>query len=792
MKICNIQYSAFFAFAPTSEENKAGLFKLLLISLFVLILPSFVLAQGTVKGFVKDKSSGEPIIGATVYLKENSLGASTDLDGYYSITKVPAGTYTLVVTSIGYDNQQVTIEVGNGVKTKNWLMSKSSIGIDKVKINAERQEDKTKVKISVESIQTKDIKKIPSVGGQADLVQALQVIPGVVTTGDQGGQLYIRGGSPVQNKVLLDGMIVYNPFHSIGLFSVFDVDIIKNADIYTGGFGAQYGGRISSIMDISTVDGNKVETKGRLGINPFGSKLTLEGPLKKLDESGGGISYVLSAKTSYLEQTSKLLYSYIDDEGLPFNFTDIYGKLSASSGSGSKVSAFGFRFSDDVLYQASDLDWLNWGFGANFVVVPSGSSMLINGQFAKSRYNITLVEEGLPDRFSQIDGFNFSLNFKYNIGPDAINYGIDVTGMNTSFQTFNTIGLQVEQEENTTELGFFGSYRMTREKLVLEPSFRLHYYASLAKASPEPRLGIKYNVTDRFRIKAAAGIYSQNLIAVNSDRDVVNLFYGFVAGPENLQDNFITDDGEVREVENPLQRANHLVAGFEYDLTEKININIEGYFKDFVQLTNANRNKIFADNFDNIDVSDYVKKDFIVESGEAKGVDFVMKYTDKKSNFWFVYSLGFVDRWDGFRWYDPVFDRRHNINLLLSHSIGEDNEWEFSARWNLGTGLPFTQISGVYQPIVIDGQISDDFLADNPNNVDFLYGGLNEGRLTAYHRLDISAKRTWKINENIGLEATAGVTNVYSRNNIFYYNRVTGEEVFQLPIMPSIGVEMTF
>ena len=765
--------------------------RLILLSL-LLTLSTVLGAQGTIKGFIKDKISGESVLGATVILKDKNVGTSSDLDGYYSFTKLEPGTYTVVVTSIGYKRQEATVQVEDKIVTKNFMLSKSVIDVGKVQISAEKEEDRTKVKISVESIQTKDIKKIPSVGGQADLVQALMVVPGVVTTGDQGGQLYIRGGSPVQNKVLLDGMIVYNPFHSIGLFSVFDVDIIKNADIYTGGFGGKYGGRISSIMDISTVDGNKSETTGRFGVNPFGSKLTLSGPLKKLDDNGGGISYVLSAKTSYLEQTSKLLYSYIDEDGLPFNFTDFYGKVSASGGTGSKVSAFGFRFADDVLYQASDLDWVNWGFGSNFVVVPSGSSMLINGQFAKSKYNITLREEGLPDRYSEIDGFNFGLNFKYNIGTDAINYGIDVVGFNTSFQTFNSIGLQVEQEENTTELGAFVSYRMSREKLILEPSFRMQYYASLAKASPEPRLGIKYNVNERLRVKAAAGIYSQNLISVNSDRDVVNLFYGFLAGPENLQDDFIEDDGEVREVDTPLQLANHLVAGFEFDLTEKININIEGYYKDFKQLTNSNRNKIFEDTFENNDRPDVFKKDFIVESGDAKGVDFVLKYTDAKTYFWLVYSLGFVDRWDGIQWYDPVFDRRHNVNLLLSQAFGKDSEWEFSARWNLGSGLPFTQISGVYQPIQIEGQISDDFLSDNPDQVSFLYGGLNEGRLTAYHRLDVNLKRTMTLKESIGLEFNAGITNVYSRNNIFYYNKVTGEEVYQLPIMPSIGIEMTF
>ena len=140
----------------------------------------------------------------------------------------------------------------------------------------------------------------------------------MVFTGDQGGQLYIRGGSPVQNKVLLDGMIVYNPFHSIGLFSVFDTDLLRNADIYTGGFGAPYGGRITSIMDITTIDGNKNKLSGKVSASTFGGKLMLEGPLFK---KGSKSSFVLSAKT-YLNKSSKTLYSYIDTAGLPYSYTD--------------------------------------------------------------------------------------------------------------------------------------------------------------------------------------------------------------------------------------------------------------------------------------------------------------------------------------------------------------------------------------------------------------------------------------------------------------------------------------
>lgn len=749
--------------------------------------------EGTLRGFITDGNSKEPVLFAAVYLEGTNFSTQTDVNGYYSITKIPHGTYTVVISSVETEELRKEVVIERSLTSRNYEVASKTYQVGTAEVSTSGGEQKNQVRISVESIQPQDIKKIPSFGGTPDLVQVLQVLPGFVSTGDQGGQLYIRGGSPVQNKVLLDGMIVYNPFHSIGLFSVFDTDIIRNADIYTGGFNAEYGGRISSVMDITTRNGSKTKFGGAAGVSPFGARLLLEGPLRKAKEGKGSISYLFSGKQSYLDQTSKILYNYVDDEGLPFQYQDIYGKISFAGPSGSSFNVFGFNFSDQVNYQAvSDLNWNNAGGGFNFVVVPPGSPVLIDGNFSVSDYRVQLVEEGLPERFSQINGFNFGLNFKYLLGESEFKYGIQAVGRRTDFQTFNALGVKVEQIENTTEMGIYMRYKYQKGNLIIEPSFRAQYYASLAKLSPEPRLGIKYKVNEIFRLKAAAGIYTQNLIAANSDRDVVNLFYGFLAGPENLQDEFLESDGSIREIEDPLQRAQHLIAGFEYDLTERLNLNVEGYYKRFSQLTNTNRNKLFADNIDNQDIPETLRKDFIVESGFAQGVDVVLKYETKKTYLWFVYSLGNVDRWDSFQWYDPVFDRRHNVNFVASQSFGDDGEWELNARWNLGSGLPFTQTQGFYQPVEVDGGVGSNPLTDNPGDLGISYAGLNEGRLPVYHRMDLSVRRTFTFSEDSSLEITAGVTNIYSRENVFYVNRVTNEVVNQLPILPSVGLDFTF
>ncbi|MFT6844226.1 MAG: hypothetical protein ACJAUV_000400 [Flavobacteriales bacterium] len=749
--------------------------------------------SGTIRGFVYDQETGEPVIFTNVFLEGTSQGAATDVNGYYSITKVENGTYQLTCSSLGFAKTQKEVTVKNGqIITAKLYLEKASFEMQEVIVSAEKRESMTQVQMSVAKITPKEIEIMPSIGGEADIAQYLQVLPGVIFTGDQGGQLYIRGGSPIQNKVLLDGMVIYNPFHSIGLFSVFDTDVIRNADVYTGGFNAKYGGRISSIMDITTKDGNNKTLGGKVSISPFSTKIMMEGPLKKRQENGSSTSFLVSAKQSYLDRSSKLLYSYIDEEGLPFSYTDLYGKITFNGGNGSKFNFFAFNFTDQVKYQAvSDLNWNNFGVGSNFVLVPSGSPVLVEGNFSYSTYGISLVEEGLSERSSTINNFDVGFDFKYFSGANEIKYGIDISGFTTGFKFFNDADRTITQNESTSELSSYISYKLNKGNLVIEPSFRAHYYASLSELSLEPRIGAKWNITEKIRLKAAAGKYSQNLISANSDRDVVNLFYGFLAGPENLQKEIIKEDGSTSEITSALQTANHLIVGTEFDLSDKLTLNVEGYVKYFTQLSNLNRNKIFDDVAANNNQPDYLKKDFIIETGTAKGLDFLLKYKTKQFYFWAVYSLGKVDRWDGIQTYAPVFDRRHNVNLLGSYSFGKDNSYEFNVRWNLGSGLPFTQTQGVYEnPDFESSGVATDVTTAN-GSYELQYASLNGGRLPTYHRLDINLKKRWKKKKST-IEASIGATNVYARENIFYFDRVKFERVNQLPLLPSAGVSFTF
>lgn len=751
---------------------------------------------GTIKGFVYDKESGEPVMFSNVFLKGTTIGIATDVNGYYSITDIPVGKYTLAIANMLYAKYEFAVEVkANIILSKNIYLKGKTAELAEFEVSAEKQESKTEVKMSVVKVTSEGIKAIPAIGGEADIATYFQTVPGVVSTGDQGGQMYVRGGSPIQNKVLMDGMVIYNPFHSIGFFSVFETEIIRNAEIYTGGFSAEYGGRISSIMDIKIKDGNQSKLKGKFSVSPFMAKAVLEGPIKKPKEEGdGSITYVFSAKKSYLDETSKTLYSYLDTtgEGLPFSFTDLYGKISMKGSNGSIFNVFGYRFTDQVKYKAvSDLNWDSYGIGSNFILVPGTSKVLVLGKFSYSDYKIKLNEEGIQERNSSIYNSNFGFDFKYFLKENVLKYGIEVTVFGTDFNFINSVGRKIEQKENTTEFGAYMDYKWIKDLIVLNPSLRVQYYASLQDISIEPRLGFKYNVSENFRLKLAAGMYSQNLVSANSDRDVVNLFYGFLSGPNNLPENRTTEDGEVKEVTHSLQKANHLIVGAEYDLSKTVSFNVEGYYKKFTQITNVNRNKIYNDG-PNVDAPDVLKKDYIVETGDAYGVDFVSKYTGKKIYFWAVYSLGKVERWDGIRSYAPIFDRRHSVNLIASYKFGKKKSWELNGRWNFGSGLPFTQTQGYYQKIDFSGGTGTPVTTANANEITAIYAGLNQGRLPTYHRMDVNLKKTVTFKNKSKLELNFGVTNLYDRKNIFYVDRISAEKVYQLPILPSFGMAWGF
>ncbi|MCX7697721.1 MAG: TonB-dependent receptor [Bacteroidales bacterium] len=756
-----------------------------------IFLAHWIFAQNaTIRGFVYDKSTGEPIGFANVYLKGTNYGSATDLNGYFAITQIKPGSYTIIVTFLGYDTIRENIVLQpNDFLNKKYFLEKSSKILKTVEITASRVRDSTKTQVSIEKITPIQITQIPTFGSP-DLVQYLTNIPGIITTGDQGGQLYIRGGSTIQNKVLLDGMVIYNPFHSIGLFSVFETEIIRNVDVYTGGFGAQYGGRISSIMDITTRDGNKKRWSGLISGSPFGINTVFEGPIKKAKEnSGSAITLLLAGKNSFLGETSPVVYRYVDTAGLPFNFRDIYGKINFQADNGSKLNLFGFQFLDEANYQGvAHFNWKAHGAGSNFLILTPGVPTTIEGIIAYSDYNITLTDPSQLPKSSKITGFNVGITVSYFLPHQSdIKAGVEMMGFSTDLQLYNAALRLIQQKENTTEFAIFGTYKKIIKKLVLESGLRLHTYPSLSEISVEPRMSLKYNISKLVAFKMAGGLYSQNLLSSISDRDIVNLFYGFISAPENLPREF-----EGKTIKTKLQKAQHVIGGFEMGPFWKfLTVNMEVYYKNFSQLITLNRSKIYDDNEYYYDKPDYLKKDFIIEKGYAAGVETSVKYQSDHFYAWMVYTLGYVKRRDELITYFPHYDRRHNVNLIATYTPGDIKKYEFSFRWNLGSGFPFTQSTGYYPNLIWNNGINTP-INETDVELGILYGPYNNARLPFYHRLDVSIKRIFYLTEFVKLETQLSVTNAYNRKNIFYVDRITGDIVYQLPVLPSLYVALRF
>ncbi len=775
----------------------------LLFFLFLFSSSLYFAQQATVRGFVNDKSNGEVIPFQKVKLYSNTTlvaGALTDVNGFFSIPKLNTGTYLLKIENPQFSTKEETITITNAseiVQVKIQLeKNEVTKDLEEVKVSAASKQKTTDVAISQLKLDKKALERIPSMGAENDIVGAFSVTPGVITTGDQGGQMYVRGGTPIQNKILLDGMTIYSPFHSIGFFSIFETELVKNVDVYTGGFDAKFGGRISSIMDISYKDGNRKHLEGKLSLSPFMYKAVVEGPLGKKDANGlSGGSYLFSFKNSLLNLTSKKLYPTINNgDGLPYDFTDSYGKITLNAGGGSKFSFFGFHNNDAVNYSSiAQLNWKQQGGGMNILIVPGGSTALIKGHINGTNYAVDFKEQNAPIRSSSIGGVDLGFDFNFfQKNEGQLDAGINIQGFSTKYVTFNEAARQISDENFTFEIGSYLNQKFIFNRWVIQPGIRVQSYTSRDVTSFEPRLGIKYNATEYLRFKASGGRFSQNFTSASSDRDVVNLFNGLLSAPSSFQSKLTLDNGDVVDVTSAIQFSWHGVAGFELDLGKYWNLNIEGYYKYFPQLSNINQNKLYDDISENATVNDVYKKDFIIETGKSYGVDFLLKYSKDRLFLWGVYSLSTATRWDGFKTYFPVFDRRHNINLVGSYTMGKTRSFEINVRWNLGSGLPFTPTAGFIQQEKFENGITTDITKTNTDAIQLILGNFNSERLPYYHRLDITLKKTFKFSNRYSLETIGSVTNAYNRNNIFYVNRVSNDKIYQFPLMVSAGMNFKF
>jgi len=765
----------------------------LLSSLMLLLTLAPVFSQtGTLKGFVYDAASGQPLPLASITLPGTKMGVVTNSDGFFLMLRVPAGTQTVKTSYMGYEDdlKSVTI-VPEGVEQVVVNLRPTVFELDAATINAERRRLETINPVSAHHLTQVTLNKVPGLTGQSDLAEYLQVIPGFIFTGDRGGQFYVRGGEPVQNLVKIDGMTVVSPFHSVGFASVFDTETIGSVDVYTAGFGAKYGGRTSSVIDVKTRIGNRREFKAKASASTFGYGLMAEGPLKKMtDKSPSSISVIISNKGSYIRKTGGSLYPYLDSTGIPFSYSDFFGKVSLVGRRGDQLDLIGMHYSDAADYSGLVRStWVNNGGGIRFLVSPQASKLLLESTLFYTDYQGQYLEASSRPRNTRYNSLEWMFKMHYNGTIMKFVWGTELNVANT-FHSFLGEGDVIKRDEYfATELFSFLDGSINAGKFLIEPGLRLHYYADQAFFSPEPRLKVRYRINGLFNLNVATGLYSQNLVSTSSPADVVNVFQGYYIGPAWVQDTY-----RGKYIDDKISLAWHAVAGLSYLGPQNLKLSVEGYVKDFYRMINYNRNKAFEivlnSDIGN-DYPEYLTKYFIIEKGWAYGMDFLADWSNRIWNVYLAYSLGYVFRQDEFMDYLPHFDRRHNLNFVGGYKLGKHKNWEVKARWNVGSGFPFTQSYGLYEDIVLrTGGFAIDPLTSGELSIWF--APINEGRLPWYHRLDASIQRVWTLSEYQTLEFSFSIMNLYNRQNVFYVNRITLERVNQLPILPTVGLNWRF
>jgi hypothetical protein len=764
-------------------------------ALLLTILAAISFAQaftqtGTVKGFVYDASTGQPMPLASVSLVGTGKGVTTDAEGFFLILRIPAGTQIVKTSYLGYADDHQTIVIKNGGMVQLVINLKPQVyELQAATINAERLRQEHVNPVSAHHLTQVNLSRVPSLTGQSDLAEYLQVIPGFLFTGDRGGQFYVRGGEPVQNLVKIDGMTVISPFHSVGFASVFDTETIGSVDVFTAGFDSRYGGRLSSVIDVKTRIGNRREFKGKASASTFGYGLMIEGPLKKMTEkTPSSVSVMLSNKGSYIHKTAGLLYPYLDSTGIPFGYNDLFGKVSIVGRKGDQLDLIGMHFTDAADYTGLVRStWENNGGGLRFLVSPSGSNLLFESNLYFSDYRGKFLESTKKPRTTKYNTLEGMFKIYYNGPVFKFVWGTDMNLANTVHSFTGDVGLLKEDEYFSTEIFTYFDCTFETKRLLIQPGLRLHYYADKTNFRPEPRLKARYRINDRLNLNIAGGLYSQNLVSTSSAHDVVNLFQGYYISPAYIQNTY-----RGKYIDNKIQLAWHAVSGLSYLGPKNLKLSVEGYVKDCYRMITYNRNRLYdmllnADN----EYPEYMLKYFVFEKGLAYGLDILAEWSGPSWNLYLTYSLGYVTREDEFMQYLPHFDRRHNINFVGGYKLGSKKDWDVKVRWNLGSGFPFTQTNGLYESLVQGyGRFSLD--PATSGELAIWYADLNEARLPWYHRLDISMLKTWTFRNGHNIDISFSIMNLYNRRNVFYIDRITMERVNQLPLLPTLGFNWRF
>lgn len=791
------------------------------VILFVLLgLHGFTQENATISGYITEKSSGEPLIGAQVYVPALQKGASTNTFGFYSLT-LPKGSYLLLFRAAGQPNDTLSLELTEDV-THDVELGKA-VEIGEVVINAKKNENTESTKIGQIDLDIDLIKKLPAFLGEVDVLKTIQLLPGVSSVSEGGQGFYVRGGGPDQNLVLLDNAQVYNASHLFGFFSVFNADAVKNVNLIKGSMPANYGGKLSSVLDITMNEGNNKRFRVTGGLGLISSRLTLEGPIVK--NKG---SFIISARRTYIDLFMKAFVPPSSNfYGTTYYFYDLNAKLNYRLGKKDKIYV--------SAYYGKDL--FNYGNKADdfTVKMPWGNGIAAarwNHQFSSKLFlNTTLTMTDYMFSFgSSQDKFQFALQSgirdygaktEFSFFPSSrhvIKYGADYV-----FHTFTPVSVSAKQDTITFDTGLAqklyghesGIYFLddweVNDWLKMNIGLRgsmyqfvgpfTRYYKGVNGTTDstktyrkgeliqpyfglEPRIALRFLLHDKSSIKAGFSYNNQyvHLTSLSAVSLPTDIWY-----PST-------------DIAKPQRGWQASIGYFRNFKENKWETSVELYYKHMKNMIEYKQGALPADN-----VNDNTDNLLTFGQGWSYGAEFFIKRTMGKLTGWIGYTLAKSNRlFTGIQpeKYPAKYDRRHDLTLVGTYELNK--HWTFGFSFIYATGNTLTLPNSWYT---------------NNGDLLFNYGKRNSTRMAPYHRLDISA--TWydsptkkKINKTTGesyekvkklrQNVVFSIYNIYNRANPYFLYidnegsiltndfKISVKQVSLFPILPSVTWNFEF
>ncbi len=776
-------------------------------ALVLLAFPAGAQSKFTLSGYVKDAKTGEEIIGATVYVEELKNGTVTNVYGFYSLT-LAAGTYTLSYSFVGYGTLTQTFSLSSNTQF-NAAIEEMGKELEEITVSGEKDEERNvrSVTMSRDEIKIAQVKKLPALMGEPDIIKNVQIQPGVISAGEGTSAYFVRGGSADQNMILLDEAPVYDPSHLFGLFSVFNADVLKNSELYKGGIPAKFGGRLSSFLDVRTKDGNNQQLSGSFGLGAMASRAMLEGPLFS-DKA----SFIVSGRRSYVDLITRLAGDPQD-----VAFYDLNAKINwkptnkdrffvsaylgrdnfgfpggGSFGWGNNTATFRWNhLFSDRLFSNTTVVYSNFDYAL-------GVKDEVQGFNWKAGLQELALKQDMSFFVSPTNEISFGLHATYHrfspghIKPEAerplfteleldrmhaIDYAVYAghefqVGSRLSVQ----YGLRLSVFQNTGE-GTLKEYADKRDNVDPQVVGERHYgmFEPIKTfVNPEPRLGLRYGLNENSALKASYHRMVQYIHLISNS--TVPIPFNTWAPSSPYLDPQVADQVAVGYFRN-----------FQDNTYE---LSVEAYLKDMRNVTD------FADNAQ-LFFNENIATEYRQGMSDSYGLEFKLSKNKGRLTGFAGYTWSRTERTvpgvNNGKAFLADYDRRHVFNVSGVYELGKRTS--IGATWAYYTGRPITLPAGRY---VVDGY-----------NVNY-YTERNGYKLPDFHRLDISLTLDGKKNSTRKWKSSTvfAIYNVYNRKNPFtIYTRVTQDDkgniigdgsdkearlVYLFPFLPSVTYNIWF